>query len=160
MKTYLKSIFILYIAVAITSCSKDNDDQVDENAEIDTTENSTESEILRLVNEHRVSIQLPALEVSTLATTLAKEHTIYMIDKKRISHDNFDKRFDRLKAEENARTAAENVASFQPTAEKVVNAWLDSDGHRQNIEGNFSFTGIAALKDDQGRFYYTQIFHN
>ncbi|MFL1897002.1 CAP domain-containing protein [Aquimarina sp. 2-A2] len=160
MKIYVKQFLLLFVTITILSCSKDNDDQIDENTKTQESEISVESEILRLVNEHRISLDLPVLEITSIANTLAKEHTTYMIEKSAISHDNFDARFTKLRSEVNATNAAENVASFQPTAQSVVTAWLNSSGHRKNIEGNFVFTGISAVKDSEGRYYYTQIFHN
>jgi uncharacterized protein YkwD len=43
--------------------------------------------------------------------------------------------FDRLKsAGIRYRIAAENIASGQQTAEHVLQSWLNSSGHRRNIE--------------------------
>ena len=46
------------------------------------------------------------------------------------------------------------------TAKAVVDGWIDSDGHRENIEGDYNIIGIAAVKDANGRYYFTQIFLN
>ena len=45
-------------------------------------------------------------------------------------------------------------------AKQVVNMWLNSDGHRKNIEGNYNLTGIGVVKGKDGALYFTQIFVN
>jgi len=54
---------------------------------------------------------------------------------------------------------AENVAAGQPTAQSVMTAWLNSSGHKANIEGNYTHIGIGVAKDQNGSKYYTQIFY-
>ncbi|GAA3644171.1 CAP domain-containing protein [Flavivirga jejuensis] len=133
-----------------TACSKD-DSTTDVEMEITTN-------ILQLVNEHRLSIGKQVLETNTLAEDLAEEHNIFMISQGEISHENFDDRADRLFDEENAKGVGENVAAKQKSAEDVMTAWLDSKGHRDNIEGDFTHIGISAIQNNEGYYYYTQIF--
>jgi uncharacterized protein YkwD len=38
--------------------------------------------------------------------------------------------------------------------------WLNSPGHRKNIEGPYNLTGIAMAKAKDGTMYFTQIFIN
>jgi uncharacterized protein YkwD len=135
-----------------TSCSKD-----DEVVEVSETLSIAE-EILQLVNAHRESIGKQALAFNTLANALAHEHTLYMIDKKDISHDLFDDRANRLFSEENANGVGENVAYGQRSAQAVMEAWLNSPGHRNNIEGDFTHIGIAVVKNSKGVYYFTQLF--
>lgn len=115
--------------------------------------------ILTLVNDYRQSLGKSSLEINCVATQLAIDHNLYMIDQNQISHDGFSERFQKLQQEVNAKSAGENVASGYTSAESVMNAWLNSDGHRANIEGNFTHIGIAAVRNAQGRLYYTQLFY-
>jgi uncharacterized protein YkwD len=43
-------------------------------------------------------------------------------------------------------------------AREVVDGWLNSPGHRRNIEGDFRLTGIGIAKRSDGMVYFTQIF--
>ncbi|MBQ7972868.1 MAG: SH3 domain-containing protein [Lachnospiraceae bacterium] len=58
------------------------------------------------------------------------------------------------------RTAAENIASGYVTPESVMNGWMNSEGHKQNIL-NPAFThvgiGIYPMADGTG-YYWVQIF--
>ena len=55
-------------------------------------------------------------------------------------------------------TFGENVAVGNMTAQSAVDGWLKSTEHRQNIEGNFRFTGIGVARNQQNQLYFTQIF--
>lgn len=151
--------------------STDNEGNSDENANNSDNSSSNDcdnsnsnevaiaNEILYLLNGHRQNIGKSTLQLNCLATKLAIVHTEYMIEQNQISHDGFSSRFQELQQYENAKSAGENVASGYATAESVMYAWLNSDGHRANIEGNFTHIGIAAIKNSQGRLYFTQLFY-
>ena len=159
MKTFhLKHWFVLLcfavIICNVSSCSKD-----DSHEDIEKQEALSISEkILQLVNAHRTSIGKESLSINDLATQLAEDHTNYMIAQNDISHDNFDERSDRLFDEENASRTGENVAARQRSAQEVMEAWLNSSGHRKNIEGDFTHIGISVIKNEAGQYYFTQIF--
>ncbi|MTI31448.1 CAP domain-containing protein, partial [Xanthovirga aplysinae] len=119
---------------------------------------AVELEIHDLVNEHRKSLGKEALTLNTIIYEEAKAHTEYMVAVGQMSHDNFDDRANRLMNQVGGNAIAENVAKFYSTPEQVVNGWLNSPGHKKNIEGDYNLTGIAAIKDGSGRYYYTQIF--
>ncbi len=54
--------------------------------------------------------------------------------------------------------AGENVA-FGYAPEDVTGAWMDSKGHRENIErSSFTHIGIGMACSESGRPYYTQVF--
>lgn len=151
------SVFALCLALIFVSVSCSKDEISEEDVELSETL-SIADEILQIVNVHRASIGKTPLEFNTLANDLAYEHTLYMIEQRNISHDDFDKRSDRLFAEANASRTGENVAYGQRSAQDVMNAWLNSSGHRRNIEGDFTHIGIAVVKNSSGTYYFTQIF--
>jgi len=139
---------------------EDVEDDNEEGNENEGTDVLTISEeILELVNQHRVSIGKLALIRSSVADEIATEHSNYMISRGAISHDNFSDRFQELRQLVNANSAGENIAAGYPTAATVMQGWINSPGHKANIEGNFTHIGIAAVKDSQGRYYYTQLFY-
>jgi uncharacterized protein YkwD len=54
---------------------------------------------------------------------------------------------------------AENVALGYPTAEAVVQGWMNSSGHRKNIlDGGVVETGIGIARSSAGGLYYCQVF--
>ncbi|WP_103068372.1 CAP domain-containing protein [Aquimarina sediminis] len=158
---------ILSITLLITSCTKDESQveleeqtlEVMPNAKLSNEEIQVIHEIYYQVNDHRQSIGLQPLIWSNAAYTESWNHTQYMIQEGSISHDGFSQRYQNLVYSANARSMSENVASHYRSASSVVEGWLNSSGHRDNIEGDYTHTGIAAIKDSEGNFYYTQIFY-
>ncbi len=145
------------IVLFFSSCSKD-DSTIDDTDTVTTEEAILENEILELVNAHRNSIGKNSLALNNRASELAQEHTLYMINKGGISHDNFNERADILFQEENAYSVGENVAAGYATAQSVMTGWLNSTGHRDNIEGDYTHIGVSAIKNSSGTYYYTQLF--
>ena len=43
-------------------------------------------------------------------------------------------------------------------APALVAAWLNSEGHKAVIEGDYTNFDLSAEQDDNGRWYYTNIF--
>ncbi|MFC5529775.1 CAP domain-containing protein [Cohnella yongneupensis] len=55
-------------------------------------------------------------------------------------------------------SAGENIAMGQPTPQAVVDAWMNSPGHRANImNGTFTHLGVGYVMKD-GKAYWTQQF--
>lgn len=119
-----------------------------------------QNQILVLVNKYRADHNLPPLELLNTINIAAEKHSENMANKRvAFGHDGFDERIDGLlDAIKGSTAAAENVAYGPATAEEVVKMWINSSGHRKNIEGSFNLTGIGIAEDKNGRPYYTQIF--
>ena len=56
------------------------------------------------------------------------------------------------------RTAGENIAYGQRSADEVMEAWMNSSGHRANILGkDFAYIGVGVVYEN-GTYYWTQFF--
>jgi len=119
-----------------------------------------EKDVFRLINEHRESIGLPPLEWVNSASVEASRHSNNMaLRKTGFGHEGFEDRVSRLRGSiGNITAAAENVAYGKLTAEEVTEGWLHSPGHKKNIEGNYTMTGIGISTDSRGVLFFTQIF--
>lgn len=117
-------------------------------------------EVLQYVNEYRAKKGLPSLTMNDTISEAALKHSEYMGNKTiRINHDGFEERMHGLmKQLKPANGAAENVANGQRDAREVVNMWIASPGHRENIEGNYHLSGIGIYKNRNGILYFTHIF--
>ncbi|MCW9037297.1 MULTISPECIES: CAP domain-containing protein [Altibacter] len=148
-----------------TSCQKDEGVAPEEiNYSIDLnlaqeTDWVMAEEILDLINAHRRSIGLSDIQKDQqYASAYAVDHTQYMIDIEQINHDNFGIRSQALK-QRGAQVVGENVAYGYETAASVVSAWLNSESHRNIIEGNYTHSGFGVMQSDKGRYYFTQLFY-
>jgi len=117
-----------------------------------------ELEVLELINQHRIEIGLNPLVDHSVVKAVAFTHTDYMIEENTISHDNFFQRKESLEANAEARQVSENVAYGFSSPESLVNAWLNSPSHRETIEGDFTDFDISAEQNENGKWYYTNIF--
>jgi uncharacterized protein YkwD len=118
-----------------------------------------ESDILKYVNEDRVSLGLSPLQMNQLESSLASKHSQDMsTGKVKFGHDGFNTRAKTIQKSLGSTEVGENVAEGSMTAREVVDGWLHSPGHKKNIEGNFTLTGIGYASDKKGDIYFTQIF--
>ncbi|HEY6978959.1 MAG TPA: CAP domain-containing protein [Chitinophagaceae bacterium] len=116
--------------------------------------------ILYYINQHRTSIGLPQLQMVSEASVQATKHSVEMASRTTaFGHDGYDERMDNIaKKIGPVHASAENVAYGKLTAKEVVDLWLNSPGHKKNIEGNYALTGIGIAKDADGVVFYTEIF--
>lgn len=102
-----------------------------------------------LMNAHRISVGCLPLEWNVEVAVVAREHSQDMIDRSYFAHENPDGEspFDRLTdAGISYSRAAENIAFGYPTAEAVLDGWLNSSGHRRNIENcNLTEHGVGLV---------------
>lgn len=57
--------------------------------------------------------------------------------------------------------AAENIAMGQRTPQAVMNAWMNSPGHRANIlSPAYTQIGVGVAQNKGGTYYWTQMFMN
>ena len=121
---------------------------------------TNEIEIMELINEYRINQGLTPLAPMEVIKAEAFSHTDYMIENSEVSHANFYQRRTNLVNNAGAKSVGENIAYAYSSPESVVNAWINSDGHRAILEGDFTNFDISAEKDADGRWYYTNIFIN
>ncbi|WP_440121380.1 CAP domain-containing protein [Tenacibaculum sp. Ill] len=122
------------------------------------SEKPIEADILDLINTYRVNNGFSSLSKLQTIKSQTSNHTNYMIEKDEVSHDFFYQRKEYLAENADAIKVGENVAYGYSTAEAVVNAWIKSDGHKENIEGDYTHFDVTAEKSANGKWYYTNIF--
>ena len=118
-----------------------------------------ENEVIRLVNVERSKQGLKSLDSDWQLSRVARYKSQDMKDKGYFSHTSptYGSPFEMMKSFGiSYRTAGENIAKGQKTPAAVVNAWMNSSGHRANIL-NSSFTKIGVGYVANGR-YWTQMF--
>lgn len=119
--------------------------------------NSIEQEVHQLINQHRASIGLAELEWNDIIVEQCRNHSIDMADAYTINHDGFNDRINKIGESIPWSWAGENVA-YNYSAQGAVAAWLNSPGHKSNIESNSNLTGVGVAFDEDSVMYFTQIF--
>lgn len=120
------------------------------------------AQVLQLVNSERSSQGLSMLSTTTSLAAAANkraEETVRLF-----SHTRPDGRSCFTVLEEygiSYQSAGENIAYGQKTPQEVVNAWMNSSGHRANIlNAGYSHVGIGVYQADNGTIYWSQLFTN
>ena len=120
------------------------------------------SQVVNLVNQQRQKAGLSGLKSDSELTRLAQLKAEDMAAKGYFSHTSptYGSAFDMLKkAGYSYRTAGENIAMGQETAESVMNGWMNSSGHRANILGSgYTKIGVGYAVNAKGTPYWVQIF--
>ena len=118
-----------------------------------------EQQVVQLTNQERAKNGLPALKLDVELSKVAREKSRDMQAKNYFSHTSptYGSPFDMMKAYGiSYKAAGENIAMGQRSPEEVVQAWMNSQGHRENIMNpNFTHIGIGHIT--QGN-YWTQMF--
>ncbi len=125
----------------------------------DSKVSSYESEVIRLVNEIRAQNGFKTLTADWELSRVARFKSQDMKDNKYFSHTSpvYGSPFEMIKNFGiSYRSAGENIARGQATPQAVVNAWMNSSGHRANIL-NSSYTKIGVGYVSEGN-YWTQMF--
>lgn len=147
--------------LGFNSCSSDApiDDKVNSiEVPVAPQAKQIEIEIMELINAYRINEGLSPLNNHNTVKAVASTHTEYMIEVENVSHDNFFERKLSLEANASANIVSENVAYGFSTADAVVSAWIDSPSHKDNIEGDFTDFDISAEQNENGKWYFTNIF--
>lgn len=128
---------------------------------IDATK-SVEAQVIQLTNQQRAKYGLPALATDWELSRVARYKSADMRDRNYFSHTSptYGSPFTMMKNFGIRYTAAaENIAAGQATPQEVVNAWMNSSGHRQNIlDSRMTHIGVGYAKGGSYRHYWTQMF--
>ncbi|MGA8115818.1 MAG: CAP domain-containing protein, partial [Actinocatenispora sp.] len=118
-------------------------------------------QVVDLVNEERTKAGCPAMRNDDRLADAAVKHSKDMAQRGYFDHNTPEgvTPWDRIKAEDYQQPSAENIAAGQPTPEAVVEAWMNSSGHRANILNCSSrATGVGFYHGGSYQYYWTQDF--
>ncbi len=114
------------------------------------------------VNDFRAAEGLQPLRLNAIITAQATQHSVQMARQgSAISHAGFEDRLKKIGEKLPYRAGAENVAAsigYENPARTAVEGWKTSPGHRKNMLGDFTLTGIGIAQSEQGKYFITQIF--
>ena len=137
-------------------------DETEKTAAIAPATSNYEQKVAELVNIERQKNGLAPLTLDSAISNVARIKSKDMSDNNYFAHQspNYGSAGDML-TQFGIKWSAwgENIAAGQRTPEEVVNAWMNSEGHRANIlSPNFSKIGVGYVNN--GRPNWTQMFTN
>jgi uncharacterized protein YkwD len=136
-------------------------------AEWGTLDTSFASQVVALVNQHRQAMGLAPLGISPTLTASADWKSLHMAYYAYLAHDDPAPPISRTVSDRLAACGypigtvgwGENIAFGYSTPSAVMAAWLNSPGHRANIENpSYRAIGVGVARSSSGLYYWTQDF--
>ncbi|WP_431802777.1 CAP domain-containing protein [Halobacillus andaensis] len=145
---------------------EEDDNQEEEPAESLQAKDPSEfeQEVVTLVNEERAKEDLPPLEMYDRLSDLARLKSQDMADNDYFDHTSptYGTPFEMMDQYDFTYwSAGENIAAGQRSPEQVVEGWMNSPGHRENImKEDFTHIGVGYVEESGDRYgtYWTQMF--
>lgn len=132
----------------------------DETADKDASEQA--QAVLKIVNQERAKQGLKALVLDKQLNNVAQLKAEDMKKNNYFDHNSptLGSPFDLMRSQGvSYRTAGENIAAGQQSAEAVMNSWLNSSGHRANIlNANYTKLGVGFCTGGRMGTYWVQEF--
>jgi uncharacterized YkwD family protein/spore coat assembly protein SafA len=123
---------------------------------------SIEQQVVNLVNAERAKAGLKPLKADWELARVARFKSEDMRDNRYFDHNSpiYGTPFQMMKSFGiNYRSAGENIAAGQTTAESVMKSWMNSPGHKKNIlSPSFTHIGVGYAKGGSYGHYWTQQF--
>jgi uncharacterized protein YkwD len=121
-----------------------------------------EDQVVVLVNQERAKVGCKPLTADSRLTAAARGHSQDMANRNYFDHNTPEgvTPWTRItNAGYHFSTAAENIAAGQTTPAQVMNAWMNSEGHRANILNcNLRNIGVGLAYNGKHTPYWTQDF--
>jgi len=162
MKTKLLKLLVpMALVFTMISCSPDAKDEKATPAQLVTNYDysADELQLATIINDYRASHGLNTLEIVNHISYKSEEHNEYMIDNNVVNHDYFEERSNNIIEVLGATKVGENIAYNFSTPNAALYAWLNSPGHKANLDGDYTHFGISiTINPATGKKYYTNMF--
>ena len=142
----------------VASNESGEENQIEENNTEEHVDSTRASQIVAICNEYRVAEGLEPLtedpELDALAQIRAEEIVVYFEHERPDGRDCFT-----VMKDYKCTLCGENIAAGQGNPKEVVDAWMDSEGHRANIMNkDFKRIGIGYSAGGEFGAYWAQLF--
>lgn len=138
-------------------CSRCNETQSEPIARL-VSDTSYADRVVELVNAERAKYGLSPLTVRNDLTEYAQTRSTEIVTRFEHVRPDGSKPLPYVLGLSGIHTAGENIAWGQSSPEAVMNAWMNSEGHRNNIlSSKYTMIGVGCYKSG-GTLYWTQIF--
>jgi uncharacterized protein YkwD len=121
-----------------------------------------EKKLIDLINNERVKFGYARMTEWSVLSDYARGHSQNMAQGKvKFGHGGFEERAEGVKSYAKHTAFGENVAYCYGVKDPLASAikgWMNSQGHKDNILGDYDQTGIGIVYSKDGYCYLTQLF--
>lgn len=170
IKNLARFLAVGLAAISATGCISSASEQPSRRSEPRTISCDTQqgffSELLELTNLQRIANGLNALVISLELVEAAQVHSVDMANNNFFSHTGSDGSRPWERAQEQGYGSifvGENIAAGYTSAAAVVEGWMNSQGHRENIlKPEYTEIGFGFFSNPNSQYgnYWTQKFGN
>ncbi|NLX06097.1 MAG: CAP domain-containing protein [Phycisphaerae bacterium] len=161
-KSFILPVLLLLSMAAVGGCDGSGPSILPSNFLSPEQEAVLSQEVLELTNDERVEAGLAPLTWNATLAEAAAAHGEDMIERNYFDHESPEGEnvADRVTARGYVyMLVGENIAAGQDSPEEVVDAWMNSEGHRANIlRPEFIELGVGVKRNYAGRYYWVQVF--
>lgn len=156
----MKKIIVLFCGCILlfSGCLKEGpvDDDKERN---ETSALSMEQEVIELVNRERSKVGLNRLQINESLMESCDVRAKEIVTSFSHTRPNGTSCFTTIDKERAAyKSAGENIAYGQKSAEAVMEAWMNSEGHRNNIlSEKYTHIGVGCYESGN-TLYWVQLF--
>lgn len=119
------------------------------------TTGTYESQVISSTNLVRSQHHLVKVSSQSCVDKYAESHARWMAKYRKLQHQSMS----RILKACNLRRVAENIAYGFTSGTSVVNAWMNSSGHRANLlNSKMRYIGVGAVQDSRGVWWVSQVF--
>lgn len=129
----MEMLVVLAVVLYFLFCAKNNKEKKENTTEL-YLYRAFETELIQEINKHRKSLNLSELVLADYISHKCLEHNKYMHTQGKSSHDNFQDRAEKIKYNLDCSVVGENVAFNFSTPKATLYAWLQSPGHKKNLD--------------------------
>ena len=121
-----------------------------------------ESQVAALVNQERAKEGLPGLQLDSYISEVARIKAQDLRDRRYFNHQSptYGSPFEMMETFGiNYSYAGENIAKGQKSPQVVMDGWMGSPGHKDNIlNKHYKEIGVGFVKDTGDTTYWVQLF--
>lgn len=117
-------------------------------------------QVVSLVNEERTKAGVGKLDFDVKLTSAANVRSKEIVNTFSHTRPDGTQFYTAIKEQGfSYKGCGENIAWGQKTPDEVMNAWMNSSGHRSNIlNSKYTKIGVGVYEAENGRLYWTQLF--
>lgn len=151
--------YLLLMLLLLVSCTT-KDDIIDFRHSNTVAWQNNEEQLLILINNYRTQLGLPELIKDDYVYELARDVCYQTIGEYEVNGElnHHVSTLQVLILDSGLKVIRENLAYGYPTLEGVFSAWIESQPHQVTITENWKWTGISILQNNEGRYFYVQLF--
>ncbi|MDO6993138.1 CAP domain-containing protein [Brachyspira innocens] len=157
-----KYVFIMLItAFLFNSCQNNTTKPDSTTSENNNAVSSDAQTVFDLVNQERAKAGLEAYKLDTKLCEAANKRAQEIVEKYdhiRPNGTDFDTVLDEYGFNSKAYSRGENIVAKRESASSAMKAWMDSQGHKENILADYYTTIGIGVYEYNGSKYWVQLF--